>query len=310
MNGLPTILVIGACESVIRETVFSLKRDSKNDNYTIKAGVKDIEESMEVFRSFGIEVVYCDINIPESVESCLLSVSSVFLIPANDDNKVIECATIINIAKKCNVEHFVFLSMIGTDDNEIEFNNQYKECENIIQQSGLDYTILRTNFIQELLLIFPKEIGNGKLRLPIDGAKFAPVSVKDVGEAACNILLKNGSKYENQIITISGDVLITGEDVARTLSKVIGNKVTFEHCTKEETKRNLMKQLGYEEWRANAIIHCYHTLLKGGYNFLSEDNKKVLGRDPMSLEKIANCHKHHYLKHVDYDKLNHIILAK
>jgi len=283
---LPVIMVIGACGHVGKETLIAMSKDAESANYQIRAGVRDIVEGTKRVDSFGVEAVLCDFEDLSTVKIAMQDVSKVFLILPNTLNRLEVCKAAVDAAKESGVELFLFPSIIGCD-------KQYKECEEYIKNSGLNYTILRTSFFQENLIALAKSIlTTGKLRLSIGEDKIAPVSLSDVGESACNILFGSVEDYVNRTFNLTGDELLSGVDISNILTKVCGKEITYESASNEEMKKIFIES--YEEWEAKGEVEL--EWLSKESNFISPDNKILLQRSASKLETILHLHKDHFVQ--------------
>jgi len=292
VSTLPVILIIGACGHVGKETIIALSKDSESTRYRIRAGVR--EDNSAMMDDFGVETVHCDFNDSASVESAMMGVYKVFLILGNTENRLEQCKIARDAARKANVQQFVYLSAIGCDSSTFEMANQFRACEMIVQESGLVYTIIRSMLFQEILIPLAKVIAEtGTLQLCISSAAIAPVSLADVGEAACNVLLGDVQRYAGHILQLTGDELLSGVEIAQILSRVIGKEITYLSISKQAMEW-IFLQLGYSPWEAHGIADIMQSFSMCQCNFISTDNWRVLSRNCTKLETTLHSHKDHF----------------
>jgi len=290
---LSRILILGACGHVGKETVIALSKDSKSSEYNVRAGVKNLETDSSMMDSFGIEAVQCDLSNEQSVELACKGVQKLFLILPNAIERVQLCKNVVNAAKKANIQHMIFLSIIDSSSKDVIFAQQYKECEQIIEKSGIPYTNLRSMFFQEnIIALAPSILTEDVLKLSIEEGKFAPVCLADVGESACNVLLDDRKRYLNQYFDLTGPQLLSGQDIANVLTKVSGKEITFT-CVSIQEMTRIYKDLNYSEFEALGLSELYHSFSKNEKNYLSKDIELLLGRKPTELENTLNSHKSH-----------------
>ena len=113
-----------------------------------------------------------DWNKPETFESILKGIEKVFLIaPPNfvDFDKKVE--VFINEAKKSNVKFILLSSLYGADKTQ---ENSFGKTERIVSECGIDYAIVRPNFIFQNFITYDIEaIKSGKIYLPTKNSKTA-----------------------------------------------------------------------------------------------------------------------------------------
>jgi len=288
------ILVIGACGHVGKETLIALSKDSLSADFQIRAGVRDLEEGIKKVDSFGVDAIECNLKKPESVQKAMQGVSKVFLILPNVEDRLKLCKVAVDAAKSVGVEHFLFLSLLGCEKKSIWIAKQFRECEQYIEASGIPYTHLRTFWFQENLVGLARAITNAnELKLSIGKARIPPVSLIDIGDAACNILMGETEKYKNRVYKLTGDELFSGDDIARLMTKVSGKEIIFTSPTKEEMKKVYL-DAGYEEWEANSNSEMFEWLSKNEFDFTVDDHKELLQRSSTKLESTLNNHKDHF----------------
>jgi len=292
-NGLPVILIIGATGHVGKNTISSLKSDKGSSKFTIKAGVRNLETAKAGLDSFGIDLVYLDLDKPETFEPALKGVNKVFLILSYNYKGIQYVKEITEAAKAAKVEHFAFLSIIGCEKKpeSFPFIKQFREAEEYIENSGLTWTFLRCSFFQENCVTFASIIKEGKLILGARDVKVAPVSVKDVGEAAANILLGRISDHASKIYQLTGPELLSGDEMATIFSKVLTKEIKFCCLTKQEIKDYCM-ELGYSEYADRIVV--FLEFLSTNQQALVSVNEKLLGKPATKLEDTIYLHKDHF----------------
>ena len=186
----------------------------------IKAGVKvraltrkPESSSANALRTLGIEVVKGNLNDINSLEPAMQGVYGVFSVTnfwemGTGKKEVIQNKNLTDLAKKHNVQHFVFASIARCDDNPnlAHFVTKY-ECEKYIQSSGLPYTFLRAVYFMDNLK--PNDQGatiNWAVLPSILGTKttLQMISTADIGWFAANSFL-HPEEYLNKTMDIAGD---------------------------------------------------------------------------------------------------------
>src|SRR5919106_4016535 len=170
---LETILVTGATGSVGSEVVNQL---SKLDApVRIKAAVHSIQNTKKALRDNNeIETVPIDYNKPETLREALREVDKLFLLSRDSPTMVELTSNVITEARNTGVKHIVRLSAKGADlKAESPSLRMHRQVEEIVEESGIPYTILRPNeFMQNFINLHSSSIkSNGAFYIAVGTAK-------------------------------------------------------------------------------------------------------------------------------------------
>lgn len=147
---------------------------------------------------------------------------------------------IVNICKKAEIKRIVFTSGLGVEPNTSlgYFISKYK-AEQIIINSGLNYTIFRPSYIVGKNDLFTKylkkQIKKGKIEIPGSGCySIQPIYINDV----VKIILQSihETKFENKILDLVGPNYITFEKYVKLFSK--GTKTKIKKTNLEDAYHN------------------------------------------------------------------------
>jgi uncharacterized protein YbjT (DUF2867 family) len=225
-----TILVTGATGRQGGAVIENLLKN----NFSVKA-LSRTPESIHAKRliSKGIPVVKGDMADPSSLVNAMYGCDGVFSVQnyfeCGGENEVRFGKNMADAAKKSGVSHFIYNSVCGADTKT---GVPHFETKNVIEQYikslDLPYTIIRpVKFMENYYIpqVF-KGILNGKLFDSIKpGKKHQMIAADDVGKYVADAF-SNPDKYQNKTVEIAGDEL-TNEQVAETMSEVLGQKVRF-----------------------------------------------------------------------------------
>jgi len=124
---------------------------------------------------------------------------------------------IVDLAKKYNVEHFVYSSVGGAERNTgiPHFDSKWK-IEQHLMKSGLTYSTVRPVFFMENLLESKDKIKSGVLPLAIKPTtKLQMIACDDIGAFSAMFFNKK-NEWAGKAIELAGDEM-TGEDYAKSL---------------------------------------------------------------------------------------------
>ena len=133
------------------------------------------------------------------------------------------------LMQQSNISHYIYNSVCNADSNTgVPHFETKNKIEQHIKSIGLPYTILRpVKFMENYYIpqVF-KGILGGKLFDSIkSGKKHQMIAVDDIGKYVADAFA-NPEKYLTKTIEIAGDEL-TNEEVAATMTEVLGIKVKF-----------------------------------------------------------------------------------
>ncbi|MGI0003123.1 MAG: SDR family oxidoreductase [Nitrosopumilaceae archaeon] len=121
----------------------------------------------------------------------------------------------ITLCRKAKIKKFIFISGLGVSKNTTStyFISKYK-AEQLIINSGLNYTILRASYIIDkndpLSISLTRQIKNGTIIIPGSGTyHLQPISVNDVAEVIYRALISK--KFLNKVIDLVGPQTVTFE---------------------------------------------------------------------------------------------------
>jgi uncharacterized protein YbjT (DUF2867 family) len=207
-------------DKIILVTGATGKQGGATARFLIKAGVKvraltrkPGSERANALRALGMEVVKGNLNDIKSLDQAMQGVYGVFSVTnfwemGTGKKEVIQNKNLTDIAKKHNVQHFIFASIARCDDNPnlAHFVTKY-ECEKYIQSTGLPYTFLRTVYFMDNLnpneqsatfhwAVLPDILG--------DKTTLQMISTVDIGWFVANAFL-HPEQFLNKTLDIAGD---------------------------------------------------------------------------------------------------------
>lgn len=207
------ILITGAAGNVGLEVVRAFP-----DKSLLRCAVFNVDHDKQVLGN-EVETVYFDFEDPSTYPDAFENVRAVFLMrPPQISNVKKYIVPAIEAAKAAGVEHIVFLSLVGVENNHIV---PHYKIEQAILQSGLDWTFLRASFfMQNLNTTHRSEIRERhEIAVPVSSSKTSFIDVRDIGAVAVKTLLE--TEHRNRAYTLTGGVSIDYYAVAETLSDVL-----------------------------------------------------------------------------------------
>lgn len=273
------ILVTGATGNVGREVVKNLAR-------------KNVEFQVTTHRK-NQKGVYLNFEDPSSIQPALKGVKKLFLLrPPHlaDAKKYFQ--PVIDAAKRENVQHIVFLSLLGVEKNPIV---PHAKIERIINESGIPYTFLRPSFfMQNLISQHGDDLRKKKtIEVPAGKGKTSFIDVRDIGEVAAKVLTEQG--HEFKAYSLTGNEALTYYEVADIISKVTKEKIIYTNPSILKFKRRMV-QKGIAFDYIMVMIGIYTTAKLGLAKRITPDVVNLLGRSPINMEEFVRDYKNQIVK--------------
>lgn len=212
--------------------------------YKVRAMTRDTgKEEARSLRKKGAEVVYGDLDIPESLEDALRGMWGVFGVQntweAGVEKEEEQGKRLANLAKKAGVWNFVYSSVGCAHRNTgiPHFENKWRIEQTIRKLDFPSYTIIRPAFFMENLLgpWFKPALDDGKLAIGIrPDTRLQMIAVSDIGKYGLKAF-ELWEKLNGRAIDIAGDEL-TAPEAAKILSNIIGRRITHHQVPIEEVR--------------------------------------------------------------------------
>ncbi len=248
-----TVLVLGATGNQGGAVVTALLKD----HHKIIGVARNVESpNAQKLIDQGVEMVSADFTDKASLMELMKKVDTVFAMttPGWGGDIAAELRqgfNIIDAAKEANVEHLIYNSVsdANTSTGIGHFDSKY-EIEKHLKASGLNYTIVAPAYFYENIFfpyVFDAIKADGELRIamPAD-TKLQQISVADIGKFVGTVV-NQGEKMFGQRINIAGDA-ISGEEVAKVLTKVLDKKVTYNGFSTDYLKQQSEEMAKMFDW--------------------------------------------------------------
>jgi len=272
-----TVLVTGASGNLGREVVKSLS----NKGYRVKAATRD---RRKISPSDGVTVVRFDYTERITFAGALDGVRGLSLVaPPMDPEAPAKLVPFVQKAKEAGVEHAVFVSALGVDQNE---QAPLRLIERALMDSGLAYTILRPNFFMENFstgFIAPMIKHQNGISLAAGDGKTSFISTRDIAEVAATAFSEahHGKEYN-----LTGSEALDHSQVAEIIGDVIGKVVTY-HALSEEAMLQGARNQGMPEGAVQYMGILYAVVRAGYMAVVTNDVKNVTGQKPVTFGEFA-----------------------
>lgn len=187
--------------------------------------------------------------------------------------------TFVNKAKQGRVKRLVLLSGRGEPEAQA--------CEKIIQQSGLDWTIVRASWFNQNFSegAFIEMVLNGAITLPAGDQVEPFVDADDIADVAVAALTQD--HHSGEVYEVTGPRLMSLADVAADLSRAIGREIAYVNVPHEAFVGEVA-QSGAPKDVVWMLDYLFATVLDGRNAHLTDGVERALGRPPKDFADYAS----------------------
>jgi uncharacterized protein YbjT (DUF2867 family) len=234
----------------------------------------------------GAQIAIGDLDAPTSIDAAMADVETVVLVspgaPAQELN-------VIHSAARVGVGHVVKATSNASADSPIARRRWHSEIESGLAASAVPHTLLRSNaYMQNVLALAPAIAKTGGFGSSAGQGRVGMVDARDVAAVAAEIAAAP-APHGGKTYRLTGPQLISNDDVAVVLSKLLGRTVTYRELSFDED-RDTMIRAGVPEQIAQMNAQAFSLIADGDAAWLSEDVRSLLGRPARSFEQFATDH--------------------
>jgi NAD(P)H dehydrogenase (quinone) len=148
-------LITGATGDLGRRVINQLKQQLALDQLSVL--IRDSASALaQTYQSEGIEVRIGDYTQPASLLSAFEGIDILYFISASDDEQRTQLhQNVVQAAIQARVSHIIYTSAVWKDETGSSplsaLVDSHRQTEQLIQASGLTYTILKHNLYAEVI---------------------------------------------------------------------------------------------------------------------------------------------------------------
>jgi uncharacterized protein YbjT (DUF2867 family) len=262
-------------------------KELQKQNINFKAAGQGIEKVKELLGA-SVNFAEFDWSKPDSFQGLFKGITAIYLVsPPNSDSFPEQVIPFLQKAKQEGVKFIVLSTVFGTDTNK---EGSLFKTELAVQYSGIDYAIVRPNFIFQNFINYDLgAVKSGTIYLPSGDGKTSYIDVRDVALAIVGILA-NTQKHISKVYNITGSEALSHEAAAKIFTEVLGTEVENINPTEEEY-RNML--IGYSVPQATVdFMAMLYSFIKAGYfTTITSDYESLTGKQPTTFKQFVSDHK-------------------
>ncbi len=256
----------------------------------VRALVRDPDRAAGILPP-GIELVSGDFGDDTSVDRALDEVDSVLLLTPHGPDAAATQLRLLSRVRRAGprVVKISGTSSLITPDGP-DAGRQHWQVEQELAASGLGYVILRPNAFMQTLLppVAAMLQAKGVILNPLGSAGISLIDCADIGDAAAEVLTDAG--HDGTTYVLTGPVAPTYADIAATIEAITGRAAPVADVTPEEMA-DAARLRGASDWEAGHLAELLTRFRAGASEFVTDDVKRLLGRDPRSVAHFVNDHR-------------------
>lgn len=234
----------------------------------------------------GVETAVVDLDRPDTLVKALSGADRLFLLSPGPDTPAQDAAA-IRAAHDAGVRHVVLLSSLGVELGGVGGGRPHAPGEQLLRDSGLDWTILRPNEFMTNTLWWVDEIAaRGTVSVPSADGRVGYVDPADIAAVAAAALTVPG--HEGAIHRLTGPKALTTAEAAAALSDVLERPVEHVNVT-EEQYREGAAGAGTPAPMVDMLSEYYAAVREGRMAVLTDDIEQILGRPPRDYSTWARA---------------------
>ena len=218
--------------------------------------------------------------VPECV-TALTGIDTVFMVSIVDgSDQLLTHQDFIDAAMKAGVRQVVYLSFVGAaEDSPQPYARTHGATESYLGASGLDVTVVRSNYFAEALLHFHQD---GYIRGPAGDGRIAAVARQDVAAAVAAVMM-NPTSHVGKTYELTGPEAVDFHGIADIFSHVLGEDCTYVAEIDADAHANRL-HYGAPPEVLDAWLSAYVSVRHGTHGHVTGDVEHLTGQLPTSTE--------------------------
>jgi uncharacterized protein YbjT (DUF2867 family) len=238
----------------------------------------------------GITWVAGDLANPETLPAAFEGAKTLFLVSSIGEDTVALQHNAIEAAREAGVTHIVKLSAFGaTDHSKAPICLWHYRIEQEMQESGMDWTILRPHhFMQNLLTQTEYIIKDGVVYSASGDGKIPYIDARDIAAVAAVTLTKPGHRGKTYVIT--GSEALSYRQATEIISNTIGKPLRFVDETPDAARARRQRE-GYPPAIIESVLAIGAYQRAGGKTVtITNVVSDLTGRPPRTFPEFARDH--------------------
>lgn len=282
------VLVVGATGTIGYEVCQSLNKAG----IPFRATYHSESGKQKLDRLNLKEVMQLEMGDTSSLDAAFRGVKKAFLLVPDRPDMVELGYSLIDAAKRANVEYIVRSSAMGaSEDTTLMYAQWHGKIDARLKETGIEYTLLLPSYFMQNYITFDREqiaVQNG-IYLPFGDGKISYIDVRDIAAVATKCFLES-SKHKGKSYTLTGREALSGAEQATIFSRHLDRQITY-HDIPPEKEEEAMLAMGMPEILVTALSQLHSFCKANEFDEVSSDVETVLDRQPISFDRFVKDYK-------------------
>jgi NAD(P)H dehydrogenase (quinone) len=253
-------------------------------------------EALRDFSERGVTVRHGDFDDPASLPEAFAGGERMLLISTLVvGRRTAQHRAAIEAAVAAGVRHVVYTSFPNpvADHPTGPVAIEHAETEQLLHESGLEWTVLRNGTYAELQIpAGALAVAGGKLYSNAGDGLLVPIARSDCAAAAAAVLTSDG--HAGMTYDVTGPEALSQADIVAAISEVSGRPVELISVSDHTLLWGLTRN-GVPKAVARAIVDFGKAIREGYYDVTSDAVQSLTGHAPRSLRDVLMANRDHLL---------------
>ncbi|CAL9372332.1 Quinone oxidoreductase 2 [Nocardiopsis dassonvillei] len=226
----------------------------------------------------GVRTARIDLDEPATLEPAFAGADTLLLISTGEPGRrVPQHRAAIEAASAAGIGHIVYTSAPGADDTPLVLAPDHRATEEMLAGSGITRTVLRNNWYNENYAATLHQARDHGVFIGSAGRGRVPSAARRDFAAAAATVLADPAAHADAVYELTGDTAWTYDELAGTLSEVLGRDVVYKDLSTAEHVAALV-EAGLDEGTAGFAAALDGNIRDGALDEPTGGLRRLTGR--------------------------------
>jgi NAD(P)H dehydrogenase (quinone) len=249
--------------------------------HKIIAAVRTPEKAADL-KALGVAIRLADYSKPETLQTAFLGAEKILFISGSEvGQRVPQHKAVVEASQRVGTSLLVYTSILKADSSDLALAEEHKATEQLIQESGLPYVLLRNGwYFENHTGQLAPAIAHGAILGAAGNGRFASAARADYADAAVAVLTSAG--HENRAYELGGDHPYTLAELASEVANQSGKPVVYKNLSGTDYESALVG-FGLPQGFAHILADADLGAAKGELTTSSQELHTLIARPTTSL---------------------------